>query len=121
MKDVPAERRERVVESLISGDVCEKLLTKQVPEDKMKSSCLDLLGQSIKQQDWSLFMSYYSNNLHLYVDPGSHYDQFSSALLTKEPKRLDIVLCYEQSTACVGVKRLSFQVSLDTLRKPMRL
>lgn len=46
MKDVPAERRHRIVESLISGDVCEKLLTsKQVPKDKLKSSCMDLLGK----------------------------------------------------------------------------
>lgn len=48
MKDVPAERRQRVVESLLSGDVCEKLLTTQVPDDKVKSSCRDLLGQSMK-------------------------------------------------------------------------
>lgn len=47
MKDVPAENRQRVVERLINGDVCEKLLTyKQVPGDKMKSSCMDLLGKS---------------------------------------------------------------------------
>lgn len=47
MKDVPAEKRQRVVEKLISGDVCEKLMTnKQVPEDKIKSTCLDLLGKS---------------------------------------------------------------------------
>lgn len=47
MKDVPAEKRQRVIEKLISGDVCEKLLTyKQVPEDKIKSSCMDLLGKS---------------------------------------------------------------------------
>ncbi|XP_011602243.2 uncharacterized protein isoform X2 [Takifugu rubripes] len=84
MKDVPAEERQRVVEKLISGDVCENLLTyKQVPEDKIKSSCMDLLG--------------------------SHYEQIHSALLSQELKRLDIVLCYEQSTACVGVKHLSFE------------
>lgn len=57
MKDVPAERRQRIAESLISGDVCEKLLTsKQVPEDKMKSSCMDLLGKSEK-----------NNNIRLYI------------------------------------------------------
>lgn len=40
----------------------------------------------------------------------SHYDQFNTALMNKEPKHLDIVLCYEQSRACVGVKRTSFEV-----------
>lgn len=55
------------------------------------------------------------------IDPGSHYDQFSSALLTKELKHLDIVLCYEQSTACVGVKRLLSEVSLGNLMKHTRL
>lgn len=68
-----------------------------------------------------MYMLYYSNDLRLYVDPGSHYDQFSSALLTQEPKHLDIVLCYERSSACVRVKRLAFEVSLNKLMEHMRL
>lgn len=120
MKDVPAERRQRVVESLISGDVCEKLLTyKQVSKDKMKSSCMDLLGKSKKNNSIGLLYIYVIilQLTDWNIDPGSHYDKFNSALLTKEPKHLDIVLCYEQSTACVGVKRLSSDVSLDNLMK----
>lgn len=59
MKDVPAERRQRVAESLISGDVCEKLLTnKQVPQDKMKSSCMDLLGKSKKNDNIGQYTHY---------------------------------------------------------------
>lgn len=59
MKDIPAEQRQRVVESLISGDVCEKLLTyKQVSEDTMKSSCMDLLGKSKKNKNVGLYTPY---------------------------------------------------------------
>ncbi|KAE8283189.1 hypothetical protein D5F01_LYC18590 [Larimichthys crocea] len=86
MKETPAESRERVVESLIRGGVCEKLLSnRHVSQEKMASSCMHLLE--------------------------SHYDKFRVALANKEPKYLDIVLCYEQSRACVGVKRQSFEDS----------
>lgn len=40
-----------------------------------------------------------------------HHEQFSEALLNKEPNHLEITLCYEQSSTCVGVKRKSFEVS----------
>ncbi|KAM9346725.1 uncharacterized protein ABDE67_013366 [Symphorus nematophorus] len=88
MKEAPAESRQTVVESLISGGVCEKLLYHKhdhVSQDKITSSCMHLLE--------------------------SHYDHFHIALLNKEPKHLDIILCYELSTACVGVKRQSFEDS----------
>lgn len=51
-------------------------------------------------------MLYFFYNSH----PDSHHDKFQAALMNKEPKNLDIVMCYEQSTACVGVKRMSFKV-----------
>lgn len=50
------------------------------------------------------------NDLFLNPHTESHYDKFRVALANKEPKYLDIVLCYEQSRACVGVKRQSFEV-----------
>ncbi|XP_073351096.1 uncharacterized protein [Pagrus major] len=88
MKEAPAESRQTVVKSLISGGVCEKMLSYKhdhVSKDKMTSSCMHLLE--------------------------SNHDQFNLALVNKEPKHLDIVLCYEQSTACVGVKRQPFEDS----------
>lgn len=48
MKEAPAESRQTVVENLISGGVCEKLLPythDQVSEDKMTSSCMHLFGK----------------------------------------------------------------------------
>ena len=39
-----------------------------------------------------------------------HHEKFSEALLNKEPKGLEITLCYEQTSLCVGVKRHSFEV-----------
>ncbi|KAM7372003.1 hypothetical protein PAMP_009202 [Pampus punctatissimus] len=91
MKEAPAESRQTVVENLISGGVCEKPLFYKhdhFSKDEMTSSCMQLLD--------------------------SHYNQFHAALVNKEPKHLDIVLCYEQSTACVGVKRQSFEESKTT-------
>ncbi|XP_078140697.1 uncharacterized protein LOC144539473 [Centroberyx gerrardi] len=93
MKEAPAEGRQRAVESLISGDVCERRLFHKhgdLSKDKMASSCKHLLDD--------------------------HYDQFHAALVNKEPEHLDIVLCYEQSTACVGVKRHSFENSKTTFK-----
>lgn len=56
--------------------------------------------------------SYYMdvNGLILNPQTESYYEQFRMVLLNKEPKHLHIVLCYEQSRACVGVKRSSFEV-----------
>merc|ERR1719357_2090572 len=91
MKEAPPESRQTVVKNLISGSVCEKLLSykhDRFSKDKMISSCKHLLD--------------------------SHYNQFHAALVNKEPKQLGIVLCYEQSTACVGVKRQSFDESKTT-------
>lgn len=48
VKEAPAENRQRVVESLITGGVCEKLLPNKhihVSTDKMTSSCMHLLGK----------------------------------------------------------------------------
>ncbi|KAI9999509.1 hypothetical protein NQD34_018465 [Periophthalmus magnuspinnatus] len=59
----------------------------KLPEDKI-SSCLHLLGM--------------------------HQDEFIQALSGQEPKQLDIVLCYEQSTACVGVKLHTFMDRTST-------
>ncbi|KAF7654114.1 hypothetical protein LDENG_00073850 [Lucifuga dentata] len=87
MKEAPAESRQKVIESLISGGVCERLLFYKNNHlyKHMKSSCIHLLD--------------------------NHSDQFYAALVNKEPKHLDIILCYEQSAACVGVKRKSFENS----------
>ncbi|GLD69103.1 uncharacterized protein AKAME5_002041800 [Lates japonicus] len=88
MKEAPAESRQTVVENLISGGVCQKLLSYKhdhITKDKLTSSCNHLLD--------------------------SYYAQFHAALVNKEPKNLEIVLCYEQSPACIGVKRQSFEVS----------
>ncbi|KAM6966104.1 uncharacterized protein LKV04_018602 [Tautogolabrus adspersus] len=88
IKETPAERRQTAVEELLHGAVCKKLNSIQhahVSKDKLVSSCMKLID--------------------------SNYDQFYEALLTKEPKNLSVVLCYEQSTACVGVKRKSFEDS----------
>ncbi|KAF3700188.1 Centriolar coiled-coil protein of 110 kDa Centrosomal protein of 110 kDa [Channa argus] len=94
MKEVPSDSRQKVVENLISGGVCKKLLSYQqdhVSMDKMRSSCMHLLD--------------------------SHHEQFREALVNREPKHLEIVMCYEQSTACVGVKRQSFKDSKTTFTK----
>ncbi|KAJ4931698.1 hypothetical protein JOQ06_010138 [Pogonophryne albipinna] len=92
IKGAPAENRQTVVENLLNGGVCEKLQTLKhdlVSQENMISSCKHLLE--------------------------SHYDQFHVALMNKEPTaRLDIVLCYEQSKACIGVKRQSFESSKTT-------
>ncbi|AWP18920.1 Hypothetical protein SMAX5B_020886 [Scophthalmus maximus] len=91
MKKAPAERKQTVVENLIRGGVCKNLLSHKHDHntnDKLMSSCRHLLD--------------------------SNYEQFHAALVNKEPKNLDIVLCYEQSTACVGVKRQSFEDSKAT-------
>ncbi|KAF1379490.1 hypothetical protein PFLUV_G00176590 [Perca fluviatilis] len=88
MKEAPDESRQTVVENLITGGVCEKLLSYKHDhdsKDKTTSSCMHLLE--------------------------SHYDQLHVALVNKEPKHLDIVLCYEQSRACIGVKRQSSESS----------
>ncbi|XP_036944483.1 uncharacterized protein LOC119013738 isoform X3 [Acanthopagrus latus] len=88
MKEAPADSRQTVVKSLLSGGVCEKTLSYKhdhVSKDKMTSSCM-----------------------HLFE---SNHDQFNLALVNREPKHLDMVLCYEKSTACVGVKRQSFEDS----------
>lgn len=115
MKEATAESRQRVIESLISGGVCERLLfykNKHSPKD-MKSSCVHLLGEITKKQYCTrfLYLQYF------YIIPSSftyldnHYDQLHAALVNRKPKRLDLFLCYEQSTACIGVKRESFEVS----------
>ncbi|CAK6964734.1 hypothetical protein PFLUV_G00176590 [Scomber scombrus] len=91
LKETPAESRQAVIEHLISGGVCDKLLSYkhgQSSKDKMTSYCIHLLD--------------------------SHYDNFHAALVNKEPKHFGVVLCYEQSTACVGVKRQSFEGSKTT-------
>lgn len=47
MKEAPVENRQTVVESLISGAVCEKMLpSKLVSKDKITSSCMRLLGET---------------------------------------------------------------------------
>ncbi|KAK7940367.1 hypothetical protein WMY93_003693 [Mugilogobius chulae] len=49
--------------------------------------------------------------LHLF---GLHQDEFRQALSGKDSKQLDILLCYEHSTACVGVKLQSFKDQRST-------
>ncbi|KAM4531543.1 uncharacterized protein PAE49_023708 [Odontesthes bonariensis] len=91
MKEVPAGRRHTVLEKLLRGQLCDKLLTynhPHVPKEKMKSSCKHLFD--------------------------SHHDQFLAALVNEEPKNLEIALCYEQSHACVGVRRQAFEDSKAT-------
>lgn len=63
-----------------------------------------------------MYVCFYSiavpNPLHpnQYSHTENHYDQFHAVLVNK-PKSLEIALCYELSTACVGVKRSSIQVT----------
>lgn len=46
-KEAPAENRQKLVESLISGAVCEKIPpSKLVSQDKLRSSCISLFGES---------------------------------------------------------------------------
>lgn len=48
MKKAPAESRQRVMESLIAGSVCEKLVPNKqihISTDQMTSSCMHLLGK----------------------------------------------------------------------------
>lgn len=61
------------------------------------------------------------NGLYLNPPIESHYVQFHAALLNEEPKRLDILLCYEQSTACVGVKHTSFQVGHEYVMENIKM
>lgn len=61
------------------------------------------------------------NGLYLNPPTESHYAQFHAALLNKEPKHLDILLCYEQSRACVGVKHTSFQVGHGYVMKNIHM
>ncbi|CAL1588338.1 unnamed protein product [Knipowitschia caucasica] len=79
LKDAPISGRMVVIKKLIRGYVCNKLA-----EDK-RPSCMQLLGM--------------------------FRDEFSQALAGKvsDPKQLGVVLCYEQSKACVGVKLHSFK------------
>lgn len=114
MKEAPAESRQRVVERLISGDVCERPPFHShgaLSRDIMTSSCKHLLGKNIRVWYKTMLLLY---RLILSFNPHSddRYEQFHAVLLNKEPERLDIALCYEQSTACVGVKHQSFQVGL---------
>lgn len=50
-------------------------------------------------------------HLNQYSHTETHYDQFHAVLVNKDPKALEIALCYELSTACVGVKRSSTEVN----------
>ncbi|MEQ2242236.1 hypothetical protein ILYODFUR_033597 [Ilyodon furcidens] len=91
IKEAPAGSRQKVIEKLLSWRLCEKILTsndEHVPKDKMKSACLHLLD--------------------------SHRTQFRAALVKEELKNLEMVLCYELSYACIGVKRQTFQDSKAT-------
>ncbi|XP_014910959.1 uncharacterized protein LOC106961626 isoform X2 [Poecilia latipinna] len=92
IKEAPAGSRHTAIDKLLSWRLCEKLLTsnhEHVSKDAMKSACIHLLD--------------------------SHRTQFRAALVKKETKNLDIVLCYELSHACIGVKRQTFQDSKATL------
>lgn len=71
--------------------VIEKLLSRRLCEkleDVSKSACMHLLD--------------------------SNRDKFRTYLLKEVPKNLDIMLCYEVSHACIGVKRQAFQDSKPT-------
>ncbi|KAM6905284.1 uncharacterized protein FYW49_015286 [Xenentodon cancila] len=86
IKDTPPDSRQSVIEKLLSGQLCENLsYNEHVSKDKMKSTCRRLLN--------------------------SHKEKFHVALVNEKQKNLSIVLCYEQSHACVGVKRQHFQDS----------
>lgn len=52
IKEASTESRQRVIESLINGGVCEKLLSYKhghASEDKMTSYCKHLLGKIMKK------------------------------------------------------------------------
>ncbi|KAM9394259.1 uncharacterized protein KZ484_005330 [Pholidichthys leucotaenia] len=91
IKEAPAASRKAVVEKLLSGELCEKLVSHnhdQISKDKLASSCAFLLE--------------------------ANYKEFHAALLDKEPENLNVLLCYEQSNACVGVKLQTFEDSKGT-------
>ncbi|RVE69514.1 hypothetical protein OJAV_G00078670 [Oryzias javanicus] len=84
IKETPSESRQRVAEKLLAGELCSELLSynqDHVSKDKMLYACRELLD--------------------------SHRDQFHAAVAHEEPKNLPVVMCFEQSHACVGVKQKS--------------
>lgn len=55
MKEAPADSRQTVVKSLLSGGVCEKMLSYKhdhVSKDKMTSSCMHLFGKIRMKKQW---------------------------------------------------------------------
>ncbi|KAG7504943.1 hypothetical protein JOB18_019899 [Solea senegalensis] len=114
LKQAPDENRQTAVKNLISGGVCKKVSSfknDHKTNNKLVSSCIQLLGKvrGILLADlYSVLNFYKTPSLNPHTD--SHYAQFREALVNKEPKNLGIVLCYEESKACVGVKRQSFEV-----------
>ncbi|KAK0141502.1 hypothetical protein N1851_021396 [Merluccius polli] len=88
IKDSPAVTRQIVLKRLLSGEVCDRPVFhnhKVAYKDTMTSSCKQLLED--------------------------HHEEFSEVLLSEEPKNLEITMCYELSSSCVGVKHQSFTVS----------
>lgn len=114
IKQAPAGSRYTTIDKLLSWHLCEKRLTsnhEHVSKDTMKSACMHLLGKTFRKEknhNINVCVTGYFITYFLYLD--SHRNQFRAALVKEEPKNLDIVLCYELSHACVGVKRRTFQV-----------
>ncbi|KAG7460143.1 hypothetical protein MATL_G00218160 [Megalops atlanticus] len=80
-----ASRRD-VVDMLLDDALCNAASFQsdgRLPADKMRAACKHLLDV--------------------------HGEEFRAALLRRESERLDILLCYERSLACVGVNRLTHQ------------
>ncbi|KAJ8254200.1 hypothetical protein COCON_G00208120 [Conger conger] len=74
--------RPQLVERLVDDVLCESASFQRhahLPVDKLRAACKHLLDV--------------------------HGEEFRDALLRRESERLDILLCYEKSLACVGVKR----------------
>ncbi|KAJ8346073.1 hypothetical protein SKAU_G00302660 [Synaphobranchus kaupii] len=74
--------RPQLVERMIDDVLCESASFQthsHLPVDQLRAACKHLLDV--------------------------HGEEFRDALLRRESERLDILLCYESSLACVGVKR----------------
>ncbi|KAG9340434.1 hypothetical protein JZ751_021547 [Albula glossodonta] len=74
--------RPQLVERLVDDILCETASFQKhsdLPDDKFTVACKHLLDV--------------------------HGEDFRDALLRRESERLDVLLCYQSSLACVGVKR----------------
>lgn len=69
-REAPAENRQKLMESLVGGAVCEKIPpSKLISQYNVRSSCMSLFGESCLKCSknvsmLSFYSCYYSNDLH---------------------------------------------------------